>query len=438
MTDLDEQAIEAAAKVKWMRAHSHAPKHVSPADLEQMWRDWRGLEIDSYFKLLAETREEVAAYLDARGPAQARERRIEHETEETCNCEFPNECLFEAGFKAGFRKARGGSSTPEQPADVSGRVEPAPVGDSTLIYVDRVPHRVVVKHVSREDILGLSDVAKILPRTAVWLEGGTADREVGPLEMVAVAHGTCFYTAPSTITAGLAEDARCRCGHTAHWHAAVVYDGHGEQRVPQGAGICEEHSEDGSPCGCERFVHMPEQVSTPEQTIWRQIAEECKAIIDGIYVKTLPYQPPLSSKLGPGPAIDRLIELAEQVSAPASREQATQRFIDGGGLTLYSPRAAFEAGFDDGVGSVSAPAEPTLVGDSAANPTLTGSLLSPAEPTEALTAVDEIEGLIRRFALPADPIVGEWLERHLGTIRAALSESPVAAERTEDKADADD
>lgn len=70
MTDLDEQAIEAVAKVKWMREHSHAPLLVSPADLEQMWLDWRGLEIDSYSASLNETREEVAAYLAARGQRQ--------------------------------------------------------------------------------------------------------------------------------------------------------------------------------------------------------------------------------------------------------------------------------------------------------------------------------------------------------------------------------
>jgi hypothetical protein len=62
-TEPAERGIEAAAKHKWMRAHSHAPTLVSAADLEQMWLDWRGLEIDAYLALLSETREEVVAYL---------------------------------------------------------------------------------------------------------------------------------------------------------------------------------------------------------------------------------------------------------------------------------------------------------------------------------------------------------------------------------------
>jgi hypothetical protein len=59
----DPIGIEAAAKADWMRARSHAPRFVSPEDLERMWLDWRGLEIDSYLELLTEKREEVAAYL---------------------------------------------------------------------------------------------------------------------------------------------------------------------------------------------------------------------------------------------------------------------------------------------------------------------------------------------------------------------------------------
>jgi|HubBroStandDraft_6_1064221.scaffolds.fasta_scaffold01839_17 hypothetical protein len=45
-----------------------------------------------------------------------------------------------------------------------------------------------------------------------------------------------------------ADDAVCRCGHTAHWHAAYV--GEPEMRVPQGAGRCDYVAE----CGCEQFV----------------------------------------------------------------------------------------------------------------------------------------------------------------------------------------
>lgn len=68
---LHEGSVEAAAKLKWMREHSHAPTLVSAADLEQMWLDWRGLQIDAYLALLNETREEIAAYLAAAVPSPA-------------------------------------------------------------------------------------------------------------------------------------------------------------------------------------------------------------------------------------------------------------------------------------------------------------------------------------------------------------------------------
>lgn len=59
---------------------------------------------------------------------------------------------------------------------------------------------------------------------------------------------------------GPADDAICRCGHTAHWHAAVIWKGKPPSeavKVPQGAGCCDYNSE----CGCERFgavaAHQP-------------------------------------------------------------------------------------------------------------------------------------------------------------------------------------
>jgi hypothetical protein len=73
MPELDPAGLEAAAKADWMRAHSHAPRFVSPEDLERMWLDWRGLEIDSYLKLLTEKREEVAAYLSVQEQPQGGE-----------------------------------------------------------------------------------------------------------------------------------------------------------------------------------------------------------------------------------------------------------------------------------------------------------------------------------------------------------------------------
>jgi hypothetical protein len=133
---------------------------------------------------------------------------------------------------------------------------------------------------------------------------------------------------------------------------------------------------------------------------------------------------------------------AEQVSAPASREQATQRFIEGGGLTLYSPRAAYEAGFDDGVESVSAPAsrERTVWTcmscghitesqscDACGREAMPGrwvEVSALAEPTEAMIEA----GLV------AERAEGCWSSVDVrgvvtSIIRAALSESPLTGER---------
>jgi hypothetical protein len=57
---------------------------------------------------------------------------------------------------------------------------------------------------------------------------------------------------------------KCRCGHTTHCHGAVIYEGEqgeGPVPVPQGAGVCGYHSEDGSSCGCEEFaIEQQEQL----------------------------------------------------------------------------------------------------------------------------------------------------------------------------------
>lgn len=42
----------------------------------------------------------------------------------------------------------------------------------------------------------------------------------------------------------------CTCGHTAHWHAAVIVsDGNIASEVPQGEGECEASDK----CDCKRF-----------------------------------------------------------------------------------------------------------------------------------------------------------------------------------------
>ena len=74
--DSHEAAVIAAAKVRFMRAHSHGGRHVTTADVEVMWRDYQG---PAYIELLNETREQIDAY-EALAAREGQPGSIEQET----------------------------------------------------------------------------------------------------------------------------------------------------------------------------------------------------------------------------------------------------------------------------------------------------------------------------------------------------------------------